>query len=252
MTRQGLINEQVQFQELIQQKLHLTLVTCGNCGAPFMHKMGLETLFCYKCQHELDVSDCPDLFFKGMHISEEENQTPSIGELDRSYFWTERPTIVVNELKKFFEKVTNETYINDDTPTLKVNDLYFVYLPNSIHCDEINNQTNRYAIIRVSERLEDKNECYRFANNLNEAINTINELIDDDKLIKKSEVQHRIRMIMDDLTVIRGELSDALMKVRTTHADDLYVHFANVAIACDLDNDESLSWKLYKNGAKND
>ena len=47
-------------------------MTCGNCGSILLHEMADETIECL-CGHEMDLSDCPDLFYSGMENNEEFN-----------------------------------------------------------------------------------------------------------------------------------------------------------------------------------
>jgi hypothetical protein len=59
-------------------------------------------------------------------------------------------------------------------------------------------------------------------------------------------------MIMDDLKLIKSQFTPEELEVSTPYAEDLYTYFNNIETACDLDSDESLSWKLYSKGVKND
>jgi hypothetical protein len=170
--------------------------------------------------------------------------------LDRNYFWIERPSAVVSELKDYFDKVENVSYFNDSVPSIMINDEYQVYLPNSIQDGEC--ESNKYAIIRDSELQEGNTDNFQWTQSLDRVIEIVQEMMEDDRPIKRSEVLQRMRMIMDDLVVIRGQMNEDQLKNNTGVADDLYTHFNNIAIACDLDSDESLSWKLYSKGAKND
>lgn len=186
-----------------------------------------------------------------MQNQEKPMQPLDLQSLDRNYFWNQRPFVVAKELRDYFDKVEDVSYINDDVPSLMINDEYQVYLPNSIV--ETEYQTNKYSIIRDSELQEGNTDNMQFTESLDRVIEIVQEMIEDDNSpIKRSEVLHRIKMIMDDLMVIRMHMTDEQLHSRTGFSDDLYTHFNNIAIACDLDSDESLSWKLYSKGGKND
>lgn len=45
--------------------LTLNVVTCGMCGGPFGHKLGVETLTCPYCGYWDDVSSFPDMWSEG-------------------------------------------------------------------------------------------------------------------------------------------------------------------------------------------
>lgn len=243
MTNQQLLDKQIQLQEEVQKMAKITLVTCGNCSTPFMHRMGLETVKCYSCGHRLDTSGCPDLFYKGCSAPTPEKPILELRELDNNYFWNIRPKAVIMELLKHFDKVEDVSYINDSVPSVLINDLYVVFLPNSLQDGE--NECPKYAIIRDEDLQEGKTDCMNYVHSIDRVVDVVEEMIEDDKPIKRSEVMHRMRMIMDDMVVIRQQFVDEELQSPTGHAEDLYTHFSNIAIACDLDNNESLSWKLY-------
>jgi hypothetical protein len=63
------------------------------------------------------------------------------------------------------------------------------------------------------------------------------------------ELKHRLAMIEDDLKVIRAfiyeqGLNETFQKP-TPMADECWTHLNNIEIACDLSNEECLSWKLF-------
>jgi hypothetical protein len=250
MTNQQLLDKQIQLQEEVQKMAKITLVTCGNCSTPFMHRMGLETVKCYSCGHRLDTSGCPDLFYKGCSAPTPEKPMLELRELDNNYFWNQRPKAVIMELSRHFDKVEDVSYINDSVPSIMINDEYQVYLPNGIQDGEC--ECNKYGIIRDSELQEGNTDNFQWTQDIDRVIEIVEEMISDDKPIKRSEVLHRMRMITDDLLIIRQQFVEEELECSTTHAEDLYTHFNNIAIALDLDSDESLSWKLYSKGVKND
>jgi hypothetical protein len=226
-----------------------------------------------------------------MQNQEKPMQQLDLQTLDRQYFWVERPKIVISELKKHFKNVEDVTYLNDGTPSVLVNDEYLVFLPNSIrgHEEETNeylvcrnddygmlenNFTTHDTLERVVDQLLDLEskeiktsedlelhlkqcilELKSFGDSQDHSkAEGMQFALDLFKNVHKSyvkEVNHRMAMIMDDLVVIRQELSEERLNCRTGHADELQSHFTNISVACDLDSDESLSWKLYSKGGKN-
>ena len=205
--------------------------------------MGLQTAQCYNCGHRLDTSACPDLFYKGCSAPNVEKPVLELRELDNNYFWNIRPKAVIMELSKHFDKVEDVSYINDGTPSVLINDLYVVFLPNSLQ--ESETECPKYAIIIDEDLQEGKTECMNYVHTINRVVDVVEEMIEDDKPIKRSEVLHRMRIISDDLLIIKKQFVEEELESSTTHAEDLYTHFNNIVIACDLDNNESLSWKLY-------
>lgn len=68
-------------------------------------------------------------------------------------------------------------------------------------------------------------------------------------MTKVQQLEHRLAMIQDDLNVIRAfiyreGLIDTFRK-STDECDEAITHLNNIEIACDLNSDESLSWKLF-------
>jgi hypothetical protein len=65
------------------------------------------------------------------------------------------------------------------------------------------------------------------------------------------QLEHRLRMIEDDLAKLvdfidENNMMDLLEKP-TSCCDSAWTHVVNMEHACDLSNDESLSWKLFSN-----
>lgn len=58
--------EQLYLYEKIKQDLYINLVTCGNCSAIILHDMKNERqeINCHSCMAELELCDCPDLWYK--------------------------------------------------------------------------------------------------------------------------------------------------------------------------------------------
>lgn len=64
------------------------------------------------------------------------------------------------------------------------------------------------------------------------------------------QLEHRLKMVKDDLEIlkkfIRQEgLSEIFETKNTATSDDAYCNIHNIEIACDLSDDESLSWGTY-------
>lgn len=66
---------------------------------------------------------------------------------------------------------------------------------------------------------------------------------------KIQELEHRLAMVLDDIRVIRQhiynqDIAESFEKP-TGMAFECWTHFNNIEIACDLNSDESLSWKPF-------
>jgi hypothetical protein len=71
----------------------------------------------------------------------------NLEQLDHDYFWVLRPRVVINELERYFDSVCNVTYINDGVPSLAINGIYTLYLPNSIRTNPDTQEYNYYMIV---------------------------------------------------------------------------------------------------------
>lgn len=67
--------------------------------------------------------------------------------------------------------------------------------------------------------------------------------------MKTKEINHRLAMIQDDLQALRNFIvANNLLKefsLPTAQCDEAITHLNNIEIACDLDSEESLSWKPF-------
>ena len=52
-----------ELENMDQTTITLNVVTCGNCGEPFGHKLGCKELSCPYCRFEDDISSFPDLWY---------------------------------------------------------------------------------------------------------------------------------------------------------------------------------------------
>jgi hypothetical protein len=65
------------------------------------------------------------------------------------------------------------------------------------------------------------------------------------------QLEHRLRMVEDDLNILKKfikqeGLEEIFETKNTATSDDAYCNIHNIEIACDLSDDESLSWGMYK------
>jgi hypothetical protein len=70
---------QLELMNEIRAMADINIVTCGNCGAVILHRMldfndfdKDNTITCYSCKNEMDLSDCPDFFYEGMPEMDDE------------------------------------------------------------------------------------------------------------------------------------------------------------------------------------
>lgn len=70
-SKRNLFIDQLALTSLIRTMAKVNIVTCGHCASVLLHKLDLEgTITCYDCKREMDLSDCPDLFYEGAEDSE--------------------------------------------------------------------------------------------------------------------------------------------------------------------------------------
>jgi hypothetical protein len=65
------------------------------------------------------------------------------------------------------------------------------------------------------------------------------------------QLEHRLRMIQDDLNTLRqfiyaNELNEVFEKKSKITGDPANCNLLNIEVACDLSNDESLSWGMMR------
>lgn len=102
--------------------------------------------------------------------------------LDRHYFWVERPKVLIQELQKTFKKVEDVTYVNDETPSVLIDGVIKMYLPNSIRQNEMEN--NSYVILKDDQDGFEGAE-YFMTERLDHAIDKIAELLETTKPLKR-------------------------------------------------------------------
>lgn len=71
-------------------------------------------------------------------------------------------------------------------------------------------------------------------------------------MTKEQQLEHRLAMIQDDINAIKEFINDNGLEIifegKTRYSDSAYTHISNIEIACDLNSDESLRWKLFTKG----
>ena len=65
------------------------------------------------------------------------------------------------------------------------------------------------------------------------------------------QLEHRLRMVKDDLGVLlhfieEQGLQEVFARNTQIAGDPAMVNFSNIEIACDLNDDESLSWGMFQ------
>ena len=89
-TTRELAQEQLGLMEWIRFKANINMVTCGNCGTILLHDMKPineeNTITCFGCKSEMELSDCPDYWYEGCiensEFDEEETTTKDIDVTD--------------------------------------------------------------------------------------------------------------------------------------------------------------------------
>lgn len=68
-SRRELAQEQLDLMDDIRAKANINMVTCGHCGTILLHEMKSinedNTIVCFGCKREMDLSDCPDYWYEG-------------------------------------------------------------------------------------------------------------------------------------------------------------------------------------------
>lgn len=65
-TRRELAQEQLDLMNEIRSIANINIVTCGNCGTTLLQDMSKQdSIECFGCKSEMDISDCPDLWYDG-------------------------------------------------------------------------------------------------------------------------------------------------------------------------------------------
>lgn len=63
------------------------------------------------------------------------------------------------------------------------------------------------------------------------------------------QLEHRLAMVLDEIKALSDYLDEnnlmGVLNNPTKYSDEAWTHVINIEHACDLNNDESLSWRLY-------
>jgi len=101
-TRRQLAQEQLGLMEWIRFKANINMVTCGNCGTILLHDMKQinkeNTITCFGCKSEMELSDCPDYWYEGCIENSEFDEDEPIQELTKDIS-VEDVVIVAMQLK---------------------------------------------------------------------------------------------------------------------------------------------------------
>jgi hypothetical protein len=77
MTTRELAQEQIDLMNKIRSKANVNMVTCGHCGTILLHEMRdineYNTIVCFGCKSDMDLSDCPDYWYDGCIDNDEFN-----------------------------------------------------------------------------------------------------------------------------------------------------------------------------------
>lgn len=81
-TRRELAQQQLDLMDNIRDKAGINMVTCGHCGTILLHEMRQvnedNSITCFGCKREMDLSDCPDYWYtgciKGNEFDDEEDK----------------------------------------------------------------------------------------------------------------------------------------------------------------------------------
>ena len=70
-------------------------------------------------------------------------------------------------------------------------------------------------------------------------------------MTREQQLEHRIAMIQDDLNKLIEFIDESRLMEHfekgTKYSDSAWTHIINMEIACDLNDNESLSWKKFSN-----
>jgi hypothetical protein len=69
-SKRELVIQQIELMDEIRAKANINIVTCGHCGSVILYSMLDSSIVCYDCKREMDLCDCPDLFYSGMEDSD--------------------------------------------------------------------------------------------------------------------------------------------------------------------------------------
>jgi len=116
-TKRELAQEQLDLMNDIRAKANINIVTCGHCGTILLHEMKSineeNTIVCIGCDNEMELCDCPDLWYEGC-IGEffEDEPTKQISAEDIVKVAMDlgiNPSIAeINEVLKYYDSEENQ------------------------------------------------------------------------------------------------------------------------------------------------
>jgi hypothetical protein len=141
--------------------------------------------------------------------------TLDLKQLDRHYFFIERPQAVMQELKDEFGQVELATTSNDIAPCLLIDRRVRLFLPNSIRHDE--EETNQYLVCYDDgeDTPSEITEMFMF-DRLDHAIDKIQELREE--IEPWNALVHQLRVVSGEVanltnTVEESDTSITLRKI---------------------------------------
>jgi len=134
-SRRELAEQQLALMNDIRAKANINIVTCGNCGTVLLHSMLDDSIVCYsnecKDRVEMDLSDCPDLWYDGcienmIFDDEPIKEEPTITFADIIQV-AERLSldVTIYEIKEVFNRYNQISENNEDNFSVIIEDLLY-------------------------------------------------------------------------------------------------------------------------------
>jgi len=134
-SRRELAEQQLALMNDIRAKANINIVTCGNCGTVLLHSMLDDSIVCYsnecKDRGEMDLSDCPDLWYDGcienmIFDDEPIKEEPTITFADIIQV-AERLSldVTIYEIKEVFNRYNQISENNEDNFSVIIEDLLY-------------------------------------------------------------------------------------------------------------------------------
>lgn len=71
-----LAEHQLTLMNEVRANANINIVNCGHCGTLLLHKRKEESIVCWSCKRDMDLSDCPDYLYDGYLENKEFNDEP--------------------------------------------------------------------------------------------------------------------------------------------------------------------------------
>jgi hypothetical protein len=134
-SRRELAEQQLALMNDIRAKANINIVTCGNCGTVLLRSMLDDSIVCYsnecKDRGEMDLSDCPDLWYEGcienmIFDDEPIKEEPTITFADIIQV-AERLSldVTIYEIKEVFNRYNQISENNEDNFSVIIEDLLY-------------------------------------------------------------------------------------------------------------------------------